>query len=97
MKRFVDDIKYHTCCICDSLQKNINDNFVSVSFELYNNGKIKIRIILIIKSDVEDGYIEDIIAEYEAVQEKNYIQDVEIIVDKNQIPLENIVYKKNCS
>ena len=85
-------IKYHAGILCDSLHRNINDNFVSVSFEILRDGTIKIKIVLKSKTNIEIEYINDISAEFEAVQGIDNLSEVEIVVDKYALPLVHIVY-----
>ncbi len=85
-------IKYHAGILCDSLHRNINDNFVSVSFEILKDGTIKIKIVLKNKTDIEIEYIDDISSEFEAIQGINNLSEVEIVVDKYAPPLAHIVY-----
>lgn len=87
------EVKYQTCNLCDALHRNINDNFESVSFEILDNGEIQTKIVLVELTEQEEEYIDDLIAEFSALQERNCI--LKPIVDiGNSPPLQNIVYQK---
>jgi hypothetical protein len=83
--------KYQACNLCDSLCRNINDNFKSVSFEIMNNGDIQIKIILLNEREEEKDNINDFIGEFVALQDRNCVLDP-IIQESNALPLKNIVY-----
>lgn len=85
--------KYQSCNLCDALHRNINDNFESVSFEILNNGDIKIKIVLSKLTEQELEYIDDLTAEFEAVQEKNCVSEL-IVEIGDSSPLKNVVYHK---
>lgn len=87
------EVKYQTCNLCDALHRNINDNFESVSFEILDNGDIQVKIVLSELAEQEEEYIDDLIAEFSVLQEKNCVLKpiVEIGVSP---PLQNIIYQK---
>lgn len=85
--------KYQACILCSCLHRNINNNFISVSFKIDDDGEIILKIVLKEKSSIEDEYIDDITAEYEALQEADILKEVQILVDKTAMPLENVVYQ----
>ena len=87
------EVKYQACNLSDALHRNVNDNFESVSFRLLNDGHIDLRIVLKSRTYTEDEYIEDITVEFSALQSTNCVNRAEILVGKNNYPLENIVYK----
>jgi hypothetical protein len=87
------EIKYQTCNLCDALLKNINDNFESISFEILSNGDIQTKIVLSVLTEEEEEYIDDLIAEFSALQEKNCILKPIVEIGISQ-PLQNIVYQK---
>ncbi len=87
------EVKYQACNLCDALCRNINDNFESVSFEILANGDIQTKIVLSELTEQEEEYIDDLIAEFSALQERNCI--LKPIVDIGNSPtLQNIVYQK---
>ncbi|MDJ1466897.1 hypothetical protein [Xanthocytophaga flava] len=86
-------MKYQACLLCDALHRNINDNFLSVSFELTENQDIRIRIILKNKTEVEEEYIGDLLGEFEAQQGENNIADIEVYVNEIIDPLQHIVFQ----
>jgi len=88
------EVKYQACLLSNSLCRNINDNFNSISFEIYKSGDIRVKIILEEKTEVEDEYIYDMIAEFEASQQTDCVKTVEIEVGINNLPLKHLVYRK---
>lgn len=84
-------IKYQACLLCESLVRNINDNFKSVSFEVYNNGDIQTKIVLIELTEEEKELIDDLLCEFAARQERNCVLEA-IVKVGNSEPLKNIVY-----
>lgn len=88
------EVKYQACNLCDALHRNINDNFESVSFEIYATGDIHVKIILKEKTEIEEEYIDDLIGEFEALQQTNCVKKVVVEVGKHNPPLKNIVYQE---
>jgi hypothetical protein len=87
------EVKYQACNLCGAICRNINDNFESISFEITDNGNIQTKIVLSKFTEQEEEYIDDLIAEFSALQERNCI--LKPIVDiENSTPLKNIVYQK---
>lgn len=85
--------KYQSCNLCDALHRNINDNFKSVSFEIIDNGDIQIKIVLSELTEQEEEYIDDLIAEFSALQERDCV--LKPIVEIGDSPtLRHLVYKK---
>jgi hypothetical protein len=89
------EIKYQTCNLCDALHRNINDNFISVSFEILNGGDIQIKIVLEKMTETENGYIEDISAEFLAKQQRNCVLKPIVEVGVNIFSLKHTVYQKH--
>jgi hypothetical protein len=87
------EVKYQTCNLCDALHRNINDNFESVSFEILDNGDIQTKVVLLEFSGQEEDYIDDLIAEFSALQERDCVLKP-IVEVKDGLPLKNLVYKK---
>jgi hypothetical protein len=85
--------KYQACNLCDALCRNINDNFESVSFEILGNSDIQIKIVLSNMTQQEEEYIDDLIAEFSALQESNCVLRP-IIEIGYSLPLKYIVYQK---
>ena len=92
-----NEIKYQACNLCESLLGNVNDNFVSVSFDFLRDGDIQVKIILEKRTEVEDVYIVDLIAEFASMQDQDCIRPPEIEVGLNELPLRNLVYQKRIS
>lgn len=80
--------------LVDALARNINDNFINVSFDLLKNRHIHIRIILEKCTESEEEYLEDISGEFEASQEADILDKYEIIQDKSIKPLRHVVYNR---
>lgn len=89
------EIKYQTCNLCDALHRNINDNFISVSFEILDNGDIQTKFVLSELTEQEEEYIGDLTAEFEAKQESDRVlRPIVKIGLSNNLPLRNLVYQK---
>lgn len=86
------EIKYQTINLCKALLKNINDNFESVSFNLLDSGHVQTKIILFQITEKERDYIEDLMAEFSAIQEIDCVLKVDVVVGEST-PLKNIVYQ----
>lgn len=91
----INKIKFQACNICDAMLRNINDNFLSVSFEMLNGGDVQVKFILEKQTKVEDNYIDDLVAELAALQSSNCVRIPQVEVGANKLPLKNIVYQKN--
>jgi len=91
------EIKAQVCELADALCRNINDNFKSVSLEVYDNKKVLVRIILSKKTEVEMEYIEDLEFEFETQFENNAryndLIDIEVVLVGEKPPLPHIVYQ----
>ena len=94
MNKRIDELKYQACNLCDALHRNINDNFESVSFEICDDGNLQVKIILEERTEVEDEYIDDMITEFEALQQTNCVREPLVEIGKNKLPLKNLVYQK---
>jgi hypothetical protein len=88
------EIKYQVCNLCDALHRNINDNFKSVSFEILRNGDIQIKIVLEKLTEAEEGYIEDISAEFSAKQQRDCVLKPAVEVGTDIPPLKYTVYQR---
>ncbi|NDV60166.1 hypothetical protein [Bacteroides sp. 519] len=82
------------CQLADSLIRNINDNFLNVSFDILDDGFIQIRIILEKYTDIEDDYINDIGGEFSAVQGSNIVKKIEVTTCKQASPRGYVVYSR---
>ncbi len=91
----MEEIKFQTSNICDALLRNINNNFLSVSFNISIGKAIDVKIILEKKTEVEDGYIEDFFAELSAAQQSDRTIEVRVEVGGDFLPLEYLVYSKS--
>jgi hypothetical protein len=85
------EIKYQACNLCDALHRNINDNFESISFEILDNGDIQTKIVLSELTEQEEEYIDDLIAEFSALQERDCVLEPIVEIGASP-PLRNIVY-----
>ncbi|MEM8940439.1 MAG: hypothetical protein AAGC64_13960 [Bacteroidota bacterium] len=88
-------IKYQACNLCDSLHRNINDNFKSVSFEVLENGDVQTKIVLKKMTQVEKDFIEEISVEFSSKQQEDCVLKPIVEVGTNIPPLKNIVYQQN--
>ena len=86
-------VKYQACALNEALIRNINDNFESVSFEIFDNGDIQTKIVLSVLTEREEEYIDDLIAEFSAKQEKDCVLNPIIEVGVNP-PLKYIVFQR---
>jgi hypothetical protein len=94
MNNDINAIKYQACNICNALLRNINDNFISVSFDFVKDGEILVKIVLEKRTKVEDAYIDDIITEFAALQKSNCVKAPQIETENHHMPLQNLVYQK---
>ena len=94
MSRGINDIKYQTSNICNAMLRNINDNFISISFDFVSNDDILVKVILEKRTEVEDNYIDDMIAELVASQQSDCVRKPKVEVGNHHLPLPNLVYKK---
>ena len=83
--------------LCDSIVRNINDNFRNISFNMDDNNNIRIKIILDFITEKESEYIDDIITEFEAAQENDIVKEVEITTDTDSTPFLYVVYSRKGS
>lgn len=90
MNEFV--IKNKMIELCDSIVRNINDNFRNISFNMEQNGHIQIKIILDYITEKEYNYIDDMSAEFEAAQESDVIKKIELTTDINSEPFSHVIY-----
>lgn len=88
-------VMYQSSNLCDALIKNVNDNFISVSFDILGNNDVLVKIILESKTQREDDHIDDIMAEMSARQESNCIRNPVVEVGWESIPLKNLVYQRH--
>lgn len=87
-------IEIQICNLASSLIRNINNNFINISFDVLDNECIQVKIILGNLTNTEKKYIDDISAEFEATQEKNIVEKFEITTEKDSIPRKYVVYNK---
>jgi hypothetical protein len=94
MNNDFNEIEYQSCNISNAMLRNVNDNFISVSFDFLSNRDIIIKVVLKKKTVVEDSYIEDMIAEFTAVQKSDCVQNPLVEVGYQHAPLQNLVYQQ---
>lgn len=94
MNRSINEIKYQTSNICNAMLRNINANFISVSFDFVSNDDILVKVILEKRTEVEDNYIDDMIAELAASQQSDCVRKPKVEVGNQHSPLRNLVYQK---
>lgn len=85
-------LKYQAGLLCGALHRNINDNFITVSFSMVDN-QINIKIVLEELTEKEEDYIDDLMAEFSVHQDRDCVFNPIIEVGDGQ-PLENVVYKR---
>src|SRR5450631_3625504 len=78
-------IRFQTCNLCDAMIRNINDNFISVSFDFIKNAEIVVKIILKKRTQIEDEFIEDMIAEFSALQQTDCVTIPKIELGNNHL------------
>jgi hypothetical protein len=84
-----------TLDLTQALLLNINNNFLSVSFNIAKSNLIEILIILVEKTEIEEELINDFIIEYCALQDNgDCYESLEIIVNSNITPYKYIVFAK---
>jgi len=89
-----NEIKIKTSELCQAMVRNINDNFLSVSFAILLKKQIKIKIILLIQSNVEVELIYDLTAEFVALQTGYKIYPPIVSSFENDLPLECIIFSR---
>jgi hypothetical protein len=87
-------IEYQTCNLCQAMLRNINDNFLCVSFDLIGDRDIVVRIALAQRTEIEEQYVDDMMAEFSSLQESNCVKPPEIQVGQGKLPLRYLVYRK---
>lgn len=98
MKVIDNEINLQKSNLINALQRNINHNFSSVSFDFTKDGIIQIKVILNNKTDIELDLINDISAEFTAVQNKDNVDDFLIVIEEeDSFPLKFLIYKSNSS
>ena len=88
MMNTVNEIKFQTCNIGDAMLRNINNNFLSISFNL-ENGDVQVKIIMEEKTIIEENYIDDFVTELAALQNSNCIKKPIIELGNNKKLLNN--------
>lgn len=94
MSRDINEIKYQTCNLCNAMLRNVNDNFISVSFDFDWNNDILVKVILEKRTEIENSYIEDMISEFSASQQSDCVIKPQVEVGNKHSPLLNIVYQQ---
>jgi hypothetical protein len=87
------EVKYQACLLNEALIRNINDNFESVSFEIFANGDIQTKVVLSELTEQEEEYIYDLMAEFTAKQVNDCVLRPIIEIGYSP-PLRYIVYQK---
>ena len=89
------EIKLQACNLCDSLHRNINDAFDSVSFDIDENYDIQVKIVMNNSIEEYKEELEDISVEYSALQTTNNIKPfIVALATGDDSPLSNVVYRK---
>ena len=95
MKKNINEIRYQACNICNSMLRNINDNFLTVSFDFLDDGNLLVKVVLKQKGKSEVEYIDDMIAELSALQESNCVSKPQVEVGSQHSPLRHLVYQRS--
>lgn len=93
MSRDINEIKYQTCNLCNAMLRNVNDNFISVSFDFDWNNDILVKVILEKRTEIENSYIEDMISEFSASQQSDCVKRPQVEIGNKHLPLRYIVYQ----
>jgi hypothetical protein len=88
------EVKFQYINLRDALIRNLNDNFISVSFEIIDGGDVQTQFILSAVTETEMGYIADIMAEFSLHQFKNTVLPPKIVLNSYTVFLENVVFSK---
>lgn len=91
MKELEIELKWQMCNISDAMLRNINENFLNISFEI-RGGDLQVKVILKEKGQREESYIDDFITELSALQLRNCVASPIIEISFDAKPLKNIVY-----
>jgi hypothetical protein len=87
-----EQIKKITSELCQAMLRNVNENFDSVSFDVLPDNDIQVRVILKNGTEKEEELIDDLIAEFSALQESDIIRPAQIC-SLEEAPLPFLVYK----
>jgi hypothetical protein len=87
-------IAYQSCNLSQALLRNINDNFISVSFSVLMTGEILVKIVLEQQSEKELEYIDDLMAEFSSIQTLNCVLPVNVHIGLDILPSEHLVYTR---
>ncbi len=87
-------IKLVTGELSSAMLMNINENFISVSFQNLSEGGLHFRFVMEKVGKLEKELIDDVTAEFEAIHSLNELNKVEIVIVNsiNDKPLENLVF-----
>lgn len=89
------EIKLQASNLCDSLHRNIDDAFYSISFDFDKNNYIQVKIIMngFIQKYKEE--IEDISVEFSSLQKNDIVKPFIIVLKKeNDTSLQHVVYRQ---
>ncbi|CAN5446164.1 hypothetical protein BH10ACI1_BH10ACI1_08570 [soil metagenome] len=92
-----DYIKLVSGELLNAMQMNINENFISVSFQKLSIDGLHFRFIMKKVGKLEEELIDDIVAEFEALHMPNELNRVEIVLENsvNAKGLENLVFARH--
>lgn len=88
------EVKFQCINLRDALIRNLNDNFITVSFEIVDGGDVQTKFTLSAITETEMEYIEDIMAEFSLRQFKNTVLPPKIVLNSYSA-LENVVFSKS--
>ena len=79
--------------LCYAMHRNINDNFRNISFRILENGMIQVQVILAELTEAEEEYIDDMCAEFSALQSEDIVPKFIATADSASSPFEHVVYQ----
>jgi hypothetical protein len=88
------DVKLVFCSLCQAMLRNINNNFKSVSFDIFN-GNVKVKVVLFQIDDDDESLIKDMMAELSSMSETNNILTAQIETDAGQDYCRYLLYRSS--
>lgn len=86
-------IKFQMGNLCNAMHRNINDHFKNISFRILENRMIQVLVILITRTKEEEEYLDDMCAEFSALQSEDIVPKFIATTDPASSPFEHVVYQ----
>ncbi|KIO76869.1 hypothetical protein TH53_12225 [Pedobacter lusitanus] len=83
--------------LCNAMIRNVNNNFYSISFDILQNEDIQVKIILYSYNEDEKNLVEDLMAEFSALEEKNNVLAAILTTDFKELKLRYKIYESTNS